>query len=685
MNDGAAAFSQVERRTARRVLFAMFACGTCAVALPFAPWLLLSIWIGLGLAPIVRPIARVVGGRHRAAASITIAFVLVVSLAVAGLLLPLGREALTLGRDLASSQDRWSSLDAPGAPGTSVDELRTPREWIDFVWTYGGPAWNVVTSVAATATDVLLGIVVLILGTYHTLAEGKRSWRWIVENAPLPEAEMKRLGAAFTETGYGLLVGCGGAGIAQSAIATTAYFALGVPRAFALGLLTLFVSIVPSIGTALVWVPVALALALQGRTNAAGALVVVGIFLVGTIDNVLRPVLARRGHLALPSIVVVVGMLGGFSILGWWGILFGPLVVRLAKEVIDMVREGARKAPSMVTPRQRVKVHSMRAAADIVKAKVLVVEDSASERAHIVRILEGRGYEVVEAAGAFEALGIAARERPDVIVLDLVLGTSDGRGVCRMLRLSDMGSDLAIVMLTVRGAPNQRVEGLLLGADDYIPKPFDPDELDARVQAAHRARAGRREMNRQIAEHEGRLAQALDLATMDALTGIPTRAHFFRDVRVGWARAKQDNSPLSCALIGADHFRRVNDRFGYAAGNTVLRRLAELLRMNLRNVDHAARFGGDELALLLPNLAIDKSRGLVERFRASLRAELASWPYGALTVSVGMASSEDETIESPDELIRSSDRALYMAKRDGRDRIVIAPPRYNAPGGTGMN
>jgi predicted PurR-regulated permease PerM len=105
------------------------------------------------------------------------------------------------------------------------------------------------------------------------------------------------------------------------------------------GFLTLFVSIIPSVGTALVWVPVAIGLAIQGRTGAAIALVAVGILVVGTIDNMLRPALARSGHLALPSLVVLGAMLGGFALIGGWGLILGPLVIRLAKESIDLARE----------------------------------------------------------------------------------------------------------------------------------------------------------------------------------------------------------------------------------------------------------------------------------------------------------------------------------------------------------
>jgi len=288
--------------------------------------------------------AAVAGGRHRAAAAVTVACLLAVVAPVVAILFPMGREAMLLLRKLASPSSGMTVFELLVTPSGATAPPRDTSAWLDLVRDHGGAAWDVVSNAAAVATDVLLGLLLLVLTTYHTLAEGSRTWQWLLENAPLKSSDVGRLGAAFVETGRGLFVGIGGAGLAQAAIATAAYVALGVPRAVVLGLLTLFVSIIPSIGTALVWVPVAIGLALQGRPGAAIGLAAIGLLVVGTIDNVLRPMLARRGHLALPSLVVLASMLGGFALIGGWGLLLGPLVIRLAKESIDLAREE-REAP----------------------------------------------------------------------------------------------------------------------------------------------------------------------------------------------------------------------------------------------------------------------------------------------------------------------------------------------------
>src|SRR5690606_33709262 len=143
---------------------------------------------------------------------------------------------------------------------------------------------------------------------YGVLVNGPAWYAWLEKHGPISPAQLARYGAAFVETGRGLWFGIVGAGLIQSLIATAAYLILGVPSALALGMLTLLFSVVPAIGTALVWVPVTAGLALTGRVGAAIALGVVGVALIGTIDNIARPYLARRGRLELPTWIVLVSM-----------------------------------------------------------------------------------------------------------------------------------------------------------------------------------------------------------------------------------------------------------------------------------------------------------------------------------------------------------------------------------------
>jgi predicted PurR-regulated permease PerM len=213
---------------------------------------------------------------------------------------------------------------------------------VELLMSQGDRAWQLAQQVAGAAARVLIGWLILVSGIYGVLVEGPAWYAWAERHAPLQPSSLRRLAAAFVETGRGLLFGIVGAGLIQSVIATIAYLVIGVPQALALGLLTLVFSVIPAVGTAIVWIPVAAGLALTGRTGAALGLAIVGVALIGTADNLARPWLARRGKLELPTYVVLVSMFGGVELLGGWGLVLGPLTARLAKEAI-VIRTEARR------------------------------------------------------------------------------------------------------------------------------------------------------------------------------------------------------------------------------------------------------------------------------------------------------------------------------------------------------
>jgi predicted PurR-regulated permease PerM len=210
----------------------------------------------------------------------------------------------------------------------------------------GDRAWGILKLVLAGAAQMVIGLFVLVAGIYSLLIEGGRWYAWAEEHAPMGPKAVRRFAEAFNETGRGLMVGIGGAGLLQAIAATLAFVFLDVPQALALGLLTLVFSIVPAIGTAIVWIPVAAGLAITGRLTAGIGLAIYGIVVIGSIDNLARPWLTRYGKLQLPGFVVLVSMFGAVEVFGAWGILFGPLIVRLAKEALEIRREPVLATPS---------------------------------------------------------------------------------------------------------------------------------------------------------------------------------------------------------------------------------------------------------------------------------------------------------------------------------------------------
>jgi diguanylate cyclase (GGDEF)-like protein len=308
------------------------------------------------------------------------------------------------------------------------------------------------------------------------------------------------------------------------------------------------------------------------------------------------------------------------------------------------------------------------------KAKVLVVEDSKTQRDHIVTELRRRGYEVCEARGGLAALSHIKADPPDVVILDVVLDDIDGYSVCRWLRLGETTRDLVVIMLTVKVEVKERVEGLHVGADDYIPKPFDMDELEARMFAALRSRNSRLELRQRNTELEGLLTRTEHLAMTDSLTGIFNRRRFGEMLRHEWASARRYKHPLCLLLFDVDHFKAVNDGQGHAAGDETLKSVAQIIAGSIREVDVCARYGGDEFVLLLPHTSAGNASVVADRVRSKLARARENWPEAAgnVTLSVGIASSEDASLAGPDDLLEAADRALYEAKSEGRDRAIVA-------------
>lgn len=338
-----------------RWLLGLLATGAAIVLIPFAPWVVLGVWLGLWAEKVHVSLMRVMGGRRGLAATVTVLLLVTVVLPIGAMTASIVVDATTLVRELLTSQQGQSVLErlarGPQSTASTTQQALTSAQGLtDLVMSQGGRAWAIVQQVAGAAVHVVIGLLIFVSGMYAVLVEGRAWYAWLEQHAPVPASTVKRLADAFVETGRGMAYGIVGAGALQSAVATIAYVVLGVPSALALGMLTLLFSVIPAVGTAIVWAPVAAGLAATGRTDAAIALAVVGVAVIGTIDNLARPWLARRGQLALPTYVVLVAMFGGIELLGAWGLILGPLVVRLAKEAIVIRTEAATPPPPALEP-----------------------------------------------------------------------------------------------------------------------------------------------------------------------------------------------------------------------------------------------------------------------------------------------------------------------------------------------
>ena len=322
---------------------------------PFLPWMCLALWLGLYGRRVHEPLTRRLGGRVGLSASITVSLLLVIVIPIAVVLTSIIFDAIALVNYLLESEETKAVLvklvqkDGPAPDMKNAKQaIDTTQGMIDVVMAQGDRAWSIVSSVAGMAARTVIGLLIMVTGMYGVLVEGRGWYEWLERHTPLVPAHFRRFGDAFMETGRGLWWGIGGAGLLQAIVATIAYVALGVPSAIALGALTLLFSVIPAIGTAIIWVPVTAGLALTGRPIAALTLGIVGVAVISTIDNLARPWLAHRGQLKLPTWVVLISMFGGVELFGGWGLLLGPLLVRLAKEALMISREA--RDPATASP-----------------------------------------------------------------------------------------------------------------------------------------------------------------------------------------------------------------------------------------------------------------------------------------------------------------------------------------------
>jgi predicted PurR-regulated permease PerM len=337
---------RLERRFAKRERVALRAAllvlvvGAAAMFWPFLPWLMLAAWFGAFARPALLRLSGAIGGRQRAATLLTLLLFLGVVGPIVGLAFSLTQDAAELVQSLARSRSGRAALEALVSREDRQGPMRLDVPTVlSMAQQHAARAMTVIDGLAGAAAEAALGLFVFFAASYVFLAEGPRSLAWIARNSPIADRHLERFSAAFLETGRGLFVSVGLSGLVQAVLATIVYFALDIPRAPVLGVLTLIVSVIPSVGTALIWVPVTIGLALSGRTTDAIILGVLGTFVVSSADNVLRPIFARWGKLELHALVVLLAMLGGLAVFGGWGLLLGPLIVRWLVEALRIARE----------------------------------------------------------------------------------------------------------------------------------------------------------------------------------------------------------------------------------------------------------------------------------------------------------------------------------------------------------
>jgi diguanylate cyclase (GGDEF)-like protein len=299
--------------------------------------------------------------------------------------------------------------------------------------------------------------------------------------------------------------------------------------------------------------------------------------------------------------------------------------------------------------------------------RILVVDDDPVTRLTLETLLARRGCEVVTAIDGEEAYELLQRaDAPKLAIVDWMMPEMSGPELCRKLRESNDAPRTHVIMLTGRRGKEDLVTGLASGADDYVRKPFDIDELYARVRAAYRLVTVQDQLRSQ--------------ANKDDLTGLLNRAAIMEFLRRALEQATRDDGAVSILLADVDRFKPINDTHGHLIGDSVLREMGKLLKRPLRLYDAVGRYGGEEFLVVLPGCGSEDAMDVAERLRSHICRRPIQTAAGALsiTVSVGIATAAGDALQA-DDLILAADKALYQAKHAGRNRVAGPFPLEDCP------
>jgi diguanylate cyclase (GGDEF)-like protein len=311
-------------------------------------------------------------------------------------------------------------------------------------------------------------------------------------------------------------------------------------------------------------------------------------------------------------------------------------------------------------------------------ASILVIDDEPANLLLLKRLLISHGYQVQIKSSGITAIAAAEENPPDLILLDISLPEMDGYDVCTKLKEIDHLKDVPVIFFSALSDVLDKVKAFSVGGIDYIPKPFDFEEVLARVQThlkihmlqtqlAEKTASLEAEIDRRIKAEQG----LVELASLDPLTGIYNRRAFYELAEKELIRKQRYGNSITLLMMDIDHFKRVNDSYGHLAGDHVLIAFAALCQRSLRSFDLVARYGGEEFIVFLPRTDLQNGISIAERLRKALAQTEFDFEGIAIsiTISIGVVNLDAGESATLPELIDRADQALYHAKQIGRNQV----------------
>jgi diguanylate cyclase (GGDEF)-like protein len=304
--------------------------------------------------------------------------------------------------------------------------------------------------------------------------------------------------------------------------------------------------------------------------------------------------------------------------------------------------------------------------------KILVADDDPTSRLIAEMTLRSLGHECHTVSDGTMAWDAFQWGRPDVVISDWMMPGLNGLELCNKIRRFSPAGYTYFIMVTTQGGLDEILAGMNAGVDDYLVKPLDADDLQARLVAAARVTDVHRKLADQRAELEHLNHELTAIARRDPLTGLGNRRALQEDLDVLEARVSRYGHRYCMALLDVDHFKTYNDTYGHQAGDDVLENVAAELKNQARGGDALYRYGGEEFLCIFPEQTLINATTAVERMRTGIE-RLATphekSPRGVVTVSAGLAMLDPAKTRSTNEVLKDADNALYRAKELGRNRV----------------
>lgn len=325
----------------------------------------------------------------------------------------------------------------------------------------------------------------------------------------------------------------------------------------------------------------------------------------------------------------------------------------------------------------------------LLNRKILLVDDNLDNLYLLNLTLKHRGYKIQESIDGNIAVSVAQEFQPDLILLDLMMPEVDGYQVCSNLKSLTCTKDIPIIFISALESEKNKTQAIAMGGVDYITKPFDLDEIIARIERQLEIRRLQQELQQQNQLLKREIEQRIQaenalkkvnqqlelLSTIDSLTGVANRRQFDLCLKDEWRRLTREKAPLSLIMLDVDYFKLYNDTYGHQAGDNCLQQVAQSIsRVVKRPADLVARYGGEEFAIILPQTDLAGAVHLAHKIRVAIRylqiSHQSSSVSEYVTLSQGVTCTIPTTDSPPESLICVADLALYQAKHKGKDCIV---------------